>query len=214
MQRKSKDREERRNEFVGVAQKLFLEKGFDNTSVHDIVTTVGVAQGTFYYHFASKREIVCAVTEKIVSGTQKRLSEISNVGGLEPPKRLKRAITALFDDIHNNDEIIRQAYHEDNAVLHKKLFKSVLAAYVPLLANIIQQTTDPGLGRHPLETAEILIVLIEYYCRKYLHSGDRDHLRSLLHSFKPFLSPMLGEDTEPFIDDLQRSATARYVKEA
>lgn len=39
------------------SMKLFAKKGYDNTSVEEITSEVGVAKGTLYYHFASKEEI-------------------------------------------------------------------------------------------------------------------------------------------------------------
>ena len=46
-----KEAEERRNEILDVAQRLFTAKGFDNTSTNDILNEIGIARGTLYYHF-------------------------------------------------------------------------------------------------------------------------------------------------------------------
>ncbi len=50
-------KEERRGQIVAAAREEFFEKGYHNTSVSDIVGKCGVAQGTFYLYFKSKREI-------------------------------------------------------------------------------------------------------------------------------------------------------------
>ena len=50
-----KEAEERRNEILDAADMLFADKGFDNTSTNDILEKVGIARGTLYYHFKSKR---------------------------------------------------------------------------------------------------------------------------------------------------------------
>ncbi len=49
-----KEAEERRNEILDVAQRLFTAKGFDNTSTNDILNEIGIARGTLYYHFILK----------------------------------------------------------------------------------------------------------------------------------------------------------------
>ena len=36
------------NEILDVAEKLFVEKGFDNTSTNDIINEIGIARGTLY----------------------------------------------------------------------------------------------------------------------------------------------------------------------
>ncbi|MBN2001917.1 MAG: TetR/AcrR family transcriptional regulator [Anaerolineae bacterium] len=61
MARITKDPDERRGELIATAQELFYTKGYENTSVRDIVKAVGVAQGTFYYYFDSKQAILEAV---------------------------------------------------------------------------------------------------------------------------------------------------------
>ena len=45
----AKTKEERRNEIIETAGKLFEEKGYEQTQVQDIVNEIGVAKGLFYY---------------------------------------------------------------------------------------------------------------------------------------------------------------------
>ncbi len=58
MTRVSQKPEERRQEILEAALSLFLEKGYNQTSVSAIVKKVGVAQGTFYYHFPNKNKLL------------------------------------------------------------------------------------------------------------------------------------------------------------
>ena len=56
-----KEAEERKNEILDVAERLFISRGFDRTSTNDILEEVGIARGTLYYHFKSKEEILDAL---------------------------------------------------------------------------------------------------------------------------------------------------------
>ena len=47
MVRVVKPHEERRNELLDTAEALFYQKGYDNTTVADIIDAVGIAKGTF-----------------------------------------------------------------------------------------------------------------------------------------------------------------------
>ncbi len=69
MTRTVKDPDVRRSELVSTAQQLFFTKGYENTSVSDIVSSVGVAQGTFYYYFESKQSILESVVGEMVDQT-------------------------------------------------------------------------------------------------------------------------------------------------
>ena len=48
----------RRRELVETARRLFIARGFDQTSVSAIVREAGVAQGTFYLYFKSKQAVL------------------------------------------------------------------------------------------------------------------------------------------------------------
>lgn len=60
--RRSRDR---REEILAAARRLFVERGYAQTSVSDIVRAVGVAQGTFYLYFTSKRDLVLALVQAL-----------------------------------------------------------------------------------------------------------------------------------------------------
>lgn len=55
--------EERKAEMVAAAAKLFAQQGFVRTTVAEIVSTVDVAKGLFYYYFTTKDDMVKAVVE-------------------------------------------------------------------------------------------------------------------------------------------------------
>lgn len=59
-----KDSDERRNEFVDAAEKLFQENGIVDTTINAIVKEMNVAKGLFYYYFKSKDDVIDAVSEK------------------------------------------------------------------------------------------------------------------------------------------------------
>ena len=49
-----------------VSQRLFMEKGYDNTTIQDIVNELGgLTKGAIYHHFKSKEEIIDALGEKL-----------------------------------------------------------------------------------------------------------------------------------------------------
>ena len=71
-----KEAEERRNEILDVAERLFGTKGFDGTSTTDILNEIGIARGTLYYHFKSKEDILDAMIERMTGSLVAKASEI------------------------------------------------------------------------------------------------------------------------------------------
>ncbi|NJE13628.1 TetR/AcrR family transcriptional regulator [Thermococcus sp. LS2] len=47
-----------REKILKAARELFAEKGYDKTTVDEIVERAGVAKGTFYNYFKSKEELI------------------------------------------------------------------------------------------------------------------------------------------------------------
>ena len=56
--------EERKQEILDAAERLFEVKGFEGTSISNILEETGIARGTLYYHFKSKEELLDAVIER------------------------------------------------------------------------------------------------------------------------------------------------------
>jgi len=50
-------------ELIRAAGKLFEEKGYQGASVRDIADAVGMTSGSFFYHFATKEDVLFAVME-------------------------------------------------------------------------------------------------------------------------------------------------------
>ena len=60
----TKDSEERKNEFIDVAEKLFKENGIVDTTVNSIIKDMDVAKGLIYYYFKSKDDVIDAISDK------------------------------------------------------------------------------------------------------------------------------------------------------
>lgn len=62
----------RRETLLAAAEKLFYTKGYEKTSVQDILTEVGFSKGGFYHHFDSKLSVLEAICENRAKETCER----------------------------------------------------------------------------------------------------------------------------------------------
>ena len=84
--------EETRQLILDAALKLFLEKGFEQTTVLDIVDNMGgLTRGAFYHHFKSKEEVLDSVADRLykVNNPFIQVRELKGLTGLE---KLKKAM--------------------------------------------------------------------------------------------------------------------------
>ena len=85
-----------RRRILDVALDLFLERGYDRTSLREIAERLGFSKAALYYHFKAKDDILVALTDAMLD----ELSElVERVSREEPPglARSRRAITELVD---------------------------------------------------------------------------------------------------------------------
>jgi AcrR family transcriptional regulator len=61
------DREEKRGEIVAAARRLFIEDGYEQTSMSALAKTAGVAGNTIYWYFADKDDVLIAVLDAVLS---------------------------------------------------------------------------------------------------------------------------------------------------
>lgn len=74
--------EETRKKILDVAEKLFLEKGYDGTSIQDIVDGLGnMTKGVIYHHFKSKFAILETIMDE--ADEQPVLEQLRGRNGLE-----------------------------------------------------------------------------------------------------------------------------------
>jgi len=93
--------EERRHDILAAARRVFAAKGYHRTGIADIVTEVGVARGTFYRYYDSKRTVFQAVLEQMMG----------EVVGVVQPIDVARPIPAQVEE--NLDRLIHAITAED-----------------------------------------------------------------------------------------------------
>lgn len=90
------------------AQKLFLEKGYDNTTIQDIVDELGgLTKGAIYHHFKSKEDIMDALGDKMFFD-HNPFEEIRNRKDLNGLQKMRTAMLLNLSD-KERMEITRQA---------------------------------------------------------------------------------------------------------
>ena len=155
-----KEAEERRNEILDVAERLFGTKGFDGTSTTDILNEIGIARGTLYYHFKSKEDILDALIERMTGSLVAKASEIAGKNDVPVLQRLTQMMLALNVNGKLGQEIMEQVHKPQNALMHQKMQQRLLAGVRPVIAALIEEGITQGICRtdYPAEVAEMTLL--------------------------------------------------------
>lgn len=167
MPRISKDPQERKDEILNAAMELFASKGYEQTSVSDIVKKIGVAQGTFYYYFKSKEEVINAACERTLAS---RIEQVKNLVESKQWNALEK-LTRIFTDASPNKQdmdVFDYLHQEINSTLHQKWIVAEIMALLPFARQIVQLGVEEGIFhvRQPELAVEFLLVGASFWFDK------------------------------------------------
>lgn len=167
------------NKILAAAIDVISEKGFEKTSVSDIVKKAGIAQGTFYLYFSSKSALIPAIADNLLTITVERIKE--KIHGEESFwDILEIIIDETFMLTDTNKEVIVLCY-SGLAIDHSmEKWESIYQPYYDLLEDILEKAIqnneiirDINLGW----TARTIINLIENAAERfYISNGQEDTL--------------------------------------
>lgn len=112
-------RESRRAAVLAVARRIFSQKGYHATSIHDLIEAADIARGTFYLYFESKRAIFDELLDGLVTTLQAQVKRIE-VGPDAPPPidqmnaTVDRVLTTLLDNREMARILLREAVGIDS----------------------------------------------------------------------------------------------------
>ena len=155
-----KEAEERKEEILDAAEKLFGTKGFDHTSTNDILAEIGIARGTLYYHFTSKEDILDGMIDRILDEIVRRTSRIALDESVPVLERLTQSGLAANVDTKTGDMILEQMHKPQNALMHAKMQERLLKQLIPLFTKLIEDGISQGLMQSddPENTIEMLLL--------------------------------------------------------
>lgn len=152
--------EERKNDILNAAEMLFSTKGYQQTTIIDILKAVGIAKGTFYYYFKSKEEVMDAIIDKIIKADIIMAKRIASDPDLPVIDKLFRIIMEQSPKQGSTKQgMIEQFHQPSNAEMHQKSLIKAIKELSPVLADVIQQGVTEGTfqTKYPQETVEFLL---------------------------------------------------------
>jgi AcrR family transcriptional regulator len=156
-----KEGEVRKREILLAARELFVSKGYEQTSVNDILKIVDIAKGTFYYYFASKEDVLEAIIVDIVEEGAKRAENILNDKSNSLVNRIMLAIMAQAPEFEGSEEIREELHKVENAKLERLYLRTMLKRMTPILQEPFQEGIEKGIFHmeYPEECVESILLL-------------------------------------------------------
>lgn len=169
---------------LAAALRLFAERGFDGTSVQEVVAAAEVTKGALYHYFDSKDDLLHEIYARVLRMQMQRLTQIADSGGTVV-ERLHRAAADVVETTTDNlddSKIFFRSMH----LLAPETRKTVRAErrrYHERFRDLVLEGQREGVfsDRVPAE------LVVDYFF------GSVHHLGTWFHADGPLTGAQVGE---------------------
>lgn len=165
---------------LDVALELFIKKGYENTSIQEIVNNLdGLSKGAIYYHFKSKEDILNSVAEKIYSSTNTIMMDIKNDSNLNGLEKLKKMFSISLKNPNQNKifSVAPKLLNNPNilALQMKEIIENTAPNYIK---PIIEEGIKDGSIKtdYPKELSEIMILISNIWLNPLVYKNTNEEM--------------------------------------
>lgn len=200
MARITKDPETRKKEFIAAARELFMEKGFDQTSVNDITNKVGMSHGSFFYYFKSKNDVMKEVIKDNLDYWEKFMNDLVSNKEMNALEKLKIVFGVTIESQNAKQNINEFLQKEGNAVMFREHRKKSREIIIPLLAQVAEQGVKEGTFKmeYPRETVEFISYIVENLGESLKAAQSQDEYLRKINALKILMAKVAGIDEKKF----------------
>ncbi|MEY8428660.1 TetR/AcrR family transcriptional regulator [Lachnospiraceae bacterium 46-15] len=190
---RNKHPEETVNLILDVAFRLFMEKGYEHTSIQDIIHHLGgLSKGAIYHHFKSKGDILAAVTNRMTEESNRMLAAIRDCPDLSGKEKLKTIFKASINrPVQDDIFAVAPNFHNNPKLLVSLLQDTIEEAAPNYILPIIKQGISDGSIKtdYPEQLAELIILVANVWMNPMI-AGDSEEESS--RKFMVFSQMMQG----------------------
>ena len=193
---------------LDAAERLFLERGYERTTIQDIVDELGgLTKGAVYHHFKSKEEILDAVSDRMFFRNDpfEAVRSRTDLNGLG---KLREAIL-IYNADEESAELTRQTIPiSKNPRLLVEMLISNRRVLTPRYLELIEEGIADGSIRteYAREISELLPLLTSIWLLPSIYPATKEQMRRKFD----FIGDMLGRMGLPIFDGEIRAVVNKF----
>ena len=207
---RNKHPEETVNLILDVAFHLFMEKGYEHTSIQEIIDNLGgLSKGAIYHHFKSKEEILAAVTDRMTSESNQILEVIRDRTDLTGKEKLKLIIkSSICRPVQNDIFTIAPDFGHNPKLFFGFLYDTMNDSVPNYILPIIRQGISDGSIKteFPEQLSELIMISINIWMNPMIfESSEEEIYRKLMvfdQAMKTFGLDMIDDEIVSRIKEL------------
>lgn len=206
---RNKHPEETVEKILAVSAQLFLEKGYEHTTVQDIIDNLGgLTKGAIYHHFKGKEEILLAIADRMGEQTEAWMREIRDDPGLTGAEKLRRMFRASLGNSDQTDLFALAPNMLKNPKLMAILLESMMGDVLPnYMEPVLREAVADGSVQTdcPEELGELLLLLANVWLNPMIYPATPEKTRRRMALFDRMLRSMgLNLLDEELLDQWER----------
>ncbi len=175
---RNKHPEETVNLILDVAFRLFMKKGYEHTSIQDIIDNLGgLSKGAIYHHFKSKEDILVAVTDRITAESNQMLAAIRDRSDLNGKEKLKTIFKeSILRPEQNDIFMVAPDFHSNPTLLFSLLHDTIEEAAPTYILPIIEQGILDGSIKtdYPKQLAELILLAANVWMNPMMFDSSEE----------------------------------------
>jgi AcrR family transcriptional regulator len=183
---------------IDVAARLFAEKGYEQTTIQDIVDGLGMSKGAIFHHFGSKEDIVEAVIgrhrDKLIAAAE----AVADDKSIPVYERLIRTALALHVSDDAGLQMAEHMHKPQNALMHMKIERMLFDDATPVLARVVCEGIEQGLFDTPCPE-EVIGMILTYsnsaFNAEHIAGLTAEEVSRKAHNFIWTMERLLGAAT-------------------
>ena len=203
--------EETKKLIVDTAARLFMEKGYDHTSIQDIIDNLGgLTKGAIYHHIKSTEDIVYAVFEKMYAQADidtKKVCESKNMNGFQKLQEVFRL--SIFNPAQNDVLVVAIDMIKNPQLLVIYLRDMVQTESTEMVRRILEEGIEDGSIKteYPKELAEVLMLLGGIWINPMVYHCDSSEIVKKVRFYQHMLEALgLNIIEDSWIDQIESYA--------
>jgi AcrR family transcriptional regulator len=164
-ERKEREKEQRRQEIISAAEKVFFKQGVDNATMDDVAEQAELSKATLYLYFTSKEEIYSAIFSKSQEALFKAI-EKATAKLTDTREKIAAFITAFISFQKKNPDYFEAFFYfltrdieiDDENCYVKQRRKSG-QEFLNNWVNLVQKGKSEGLIRENLNEIPVALIL-------------------------------------------------------
>lgn len=184
---------------------LFIQKGYEKTSMQDLVDAIGMSKGAIFHHFKSKEDIFQAVMHQQAEYARQVIDQwLTEMHALPAREKMTGILERSLRDrrLRSTDAMLSTRITDPHFVL--ATMQDSVTKSAPIFARLIQEGLEDGsiTTAYPDEVAEAFFLLLNIWCDPMIFQGDRRRLERRLRVTQNVMAE-LGVDivTDQLITD-------------